>query len=297
MSWLKRLFGKSPAEPEGGPATSNDAPENIIPPPVEYKFVMPEDELYIPPPPIEISTADIDAAKDQIPFPILEVAGKDAHEFWESLREEHDGKSSPFVLGGKENLIRWSEEYVDTPFNNLEETLKELEAISGEHVLKLLTDLQGDGEGVDFSKVSSELLERWEAAIDNPTQKESSLSVGWDNQNGGYFDVVYIALLPTAHAFEIPAYLRMGGWNDMPKAAQLCAVFRLWGQRHDAVLIGGSYDYLELSIGNPPTSREAVVKLAVEQMAFNPDQGLNGYNELDLANHLLRSKMWGFWWD
>lgn len=118
----------------------------------------------------------------------------------------------------------------------------------------------------------------------------------------GLVPLVFIALVPTRHGWEVPAYLKFGGWNEAPTHAEHVAVLRRWGWRYGAEVLAMKVDTVELRIRRPPVSREEALEAAWELWAYAPD-GLPGrsgspvHTIEGLAAFALFARIWGFWWD
>ena len=99
-------------------------------------------------------------------------------------------------------------------------------------------------------------------------------------------------------SWQIPAYLRYGGWNDCPHPAVHCAVWKYWEERFGAKIVGASSDVVEAHVAQPPASREQAIQLAWEQYFYCydiVDQGVETIS--NLAASLLNHESWYFWWD
>ena len=137
-----------------------------------------------------------------------------------------------------------------------------------------------------------------------PPDVQKSLStltpptVAWDLLKGTYFDNVYIVTLPTNDWTTAPAYLRWGGWNACPPPEYHVAAFRSWRDRYGAELVGMSSDTLNIKVVSRPAHREEAQSLAREQYEYCPDIVDQGTGSVEvLAEGLLSSDWWGFWWD
>lgn len=109
---------------------------------------------------------------------------------------------------------------------------------------------------------------------------------------------VHVALVPVREAWQAPAFLGNGGWNDVPDVAEQVAVLRHWHRAHGAVLRAFNRDVMEFDVARPPAGRDASMALAREQFAFCPDLVHQGVGALrPLASALDGSTHWYFWWD
>jgi hypothetical protein len=109
---------------------------------------------------------------------------------------------------------------------------------------------------------------------------------------------LYLALVPVREAWQVPAYLQNGGWNAVPDPAEQVAVLRYWHERHGARLRCFSDDVMEFDVARPPEDRDAALALAREQYVFCADLVEQGAGALrPLAEALVDSRRWFFWWD
>jgi hypothetical protein len=116
----------------------------------------------------------------------------------------------------------------------------------------------------------------------------------------GEIEEVFIAKVPTAFSWEAVAYIGFGGWNDCPYDEEHVAILRYWHDRYGAHLLAQGGDMLECTVDRPPTTKEAALNLAREQLIYAVgtlgEFGI-GNSVHDLAAALLNSRHWVFWWD
>jgi hypothetical protein len=109
---------------------------------------------------------------------------------------------------------------------------------------------------------------------------------------------IYIALVPVAQSWMIPAFLKIGGWNDCPTAAEHSAIFKYWHEHYGATVASITRDVIELEVQRPPTTREQALQLAKQQFIYCPDIVYQGTETIaGLASTLLNGQVWFFWWD
>jgi hypothetical protein len=107
-----------------------------------------------------------------------------------------------------------------------------------------------------------------------------------------------MGLVPTTTPWEVPAFLRMGGWNSCPDAAVHCAIHRYWQSQFGAVIVAATADVVEMDVSRPPGTREAAMELAKQQYNYCSDIVDQGTETLSLlAASLLNGAAWYFWWD
>ncbi len=109
---------------------------------------------------------------------------------------------------------------------------------------------------------------------------------------------VMIAMFPTPRAWEVPAHVRYGGWNECPPAAVHVAMHQHWHERWGAQIACMSSDVIECTVERPPLTRPDAMALAREQMVYCPDIVHQGAQSLEgLAAVLYQARTWYFWWD
>ncbi len=223
------------------------------------------------------------------PFEIVTVDGAKALEEWTHLRTA--GRGWPVVIGDDESLRDTVEMFTGAPANTQPSTphiLKAAEAIIVPKDIKAWQEADGNGE-LDAP------IGKW------PTKVASSnlpLGAAIDILTGKPLTAAHIVLIPTSHGWEVPAYLRWGGWNSCPPPAHQMAILRSWHDRFGAELAGLSADYMNLQIARPVTQKDEAMVLAEEQYAYCPDLVDQGAGDITtLAASLIGQKWWDFWWD
>jgi hypothetical protein len=109
---------------------------------------------------------------------------------------------------------------------------------------------------------------------------------------------VWIAKIPTAKPCEVPAYLKLGGWNECPASEEHVAVWRFWQAKYGAEILCVTSDVIEATVKNPPAEKEECYTLAKEQFGYCSDIVTQGVGTIDaLAATLCNGKSWYFWWD
>jgi hypothetical protein len=109
---------------------------------------------------------------------------------------------------------------------------------------------------------------------------------------------IYIALVPVAQSWMIPVFLKIGGWNDCPTAAEHSAIFKYWHEHYGVTVASITRDVIELEVQRPPTTREQAIQLAKQQFIYCPDIVYQGTETIaGLASTLLNGQVWFFWWD
>lgn len=118
----------------------------------------------------------------------------------------------------------------------------------------------------------------------------------------GLVPLVYVALVPTRQGWQIPAYLKFGGWNEAPKPAEHVAVLRHFARRHGAEVLAMKFDTVELLVRRPPSTRDEAMTTAWEYWGYAADCLPGEYDSPahsieGLAAFVQSAHIWGFWWD
>ena len=109
---------------------------------------------------------------------------------------------------------------------------------------------------------------------------------------------LYLGLVPAYQGWEVPAPLRLGGWNDCPSPEAHVSLMRYWNDQHGANIVAATHDVVEMQVARPPTTREGALSLAMEQFYYCGDIVTQGTGTLErLAASLLNGTVWFFWWD
>lgn len=216
------------------------------------------------------------------PFELIEVAGKDALNTCLKLREQNPRTFTPVILGSRDelSLIEDNFEINETPLAQILETSTRV--VPDE----FFADRKADYENIDMGEWPVE-----RAPIDGISADKNTLS-------GRFHESVVIAKVPTAHSYEVPAYLRLGGWNECPGPEEHVAILRRWHSLYGAEVVCVTKDVIECTVVRPPTSKEAAMKLAEEQFLYCTDivdQGVGSISNLGAS--LVNAKFWYFWWD
>jgi hypothetical protein len=115
---------------------------------------------------------------------------------------------------------------------------------------------------------------------------------------GSRYPQVYVALVPTANCWHVPAHLRFGAWNECPQSEEHVALMRFWQQNFGAEVVGITSDVVEMLVEFPPSNKVDALKLAKQQYLYCQDIVDQGTQTLEvLAAGLLGGTSWFFWWD
>lgn len=215
----------------------------------------------------------------ELPIETVMVAGRDAIAAREKLASRPD--VTPIIMGEPdevEQLWEFADEAGDTPE-------QVIEAAGALDVEAWLRD-----------------RERGEPLPSGPWPRGESgsgeLGLHLDTLSRKPKKHVMIGLFPTRNAWEAPALMRYGGWNENPEAHVHVALHKRWHERHAARIACMSNDIVECLVDRPPATREAALVLAREQYLYCPDIVDQGVESVEaLAATLLNGRVWYFWWD
>lgn len=218
----------------------------------------------------------------ELPFPVEYLPGASAVE---ARRSRLGGEVVPILMGEPKDLDLLSE-IIESNDESLEQVLARAAAMDIEEWLSAR-------EEEEFED-SSAMAGSWPTEESPPIE----LSIHLDVLSRKPKSTVILGLVPTRHAWQVPAYLRLGGWNDCPEAPIHVALHKRWHIRYGAEIACVTSDVVECSVGRPPTTREDALALAREQYLYCPDIVNQGVESIEnLAALLMRSKSWYFWWD
>lgn len=156
-----------------------------------------------------------------------------------------------------------------------------------------------------FEEQRQELELEWEEELaDNegewpmePPAKQA-FTGATDIQTGKTLEKLAGAKIPVDRAWQIPAHLQFGGWNDCPEPEIQCAIWRYWEEKYGAAIVSINNDVLEAYVTKPPTTPAEAMALAWEQYLYCHDIVDQGTETIaNLAAGIINHKFWFFWWD
>ena len=109
----------------------------------------------------------------------------------------------------------------------------------------------------------------------------------------------WIALVPTKHSYEVPAFFRLGGWNGCPPAWVHVTVLREWHKRYGTEIVALTGDTVKLRSPRPPKMLKAATQFAHEQFLYSGgDSVFPGNGTLMELIELVIGYPYSFvWWD
>lgn len=215
-------------------------------------------------------------------YELVKVSGEQALNTYEALKNSAD--VIPVILGDEDDFAMLTEsmEYVTESIEQLLEQAEDMDALEWFE--------KRQAQDSDYYD-----LTHGEWHIHVPT---THLSAHLDILTGEPKAEIYIALVPTTDAWKIPAYLKIGGWNDCPTAAEHAAIFKYWQHHYGAKVACIAGDVIEMEVERPPKTKEDALKLAEQQFIYCPDIVYQGTETIAaLASTLLNGSAWFFWWD
>lgn len=218
-----------------------------------------------------------------IPFEVVWVPGEKAVSTLQELRQRSG--VTPVILGGREAFERVEEKFDMDEDASLEDMLDEAAGVDGDSWFRQRRD-----EDPEYYQAE---VGEWEGA-----QPNTEIRAHEDVLTRKPYPEVAIALVPTDKAWQVPCYLRAGGWNEVPPAPEMAAVFRYWEEQYGATVVSMADDVIEMAVARPPSTPEKALALARQQFLFAPDIVNQGTQELQgLASVLCGGTIWWFWWD
>lgn len=216
------------------------------------------------------------------PFEIVAVPGAFALQAWRELNLR-DGVV-PVLLGERSNA------------QAALESLAQVEASAD--------DIVAAGSALDIDAwLASRVAEQpdyyqYDSSVTGLVTGTAMLSPARHVLSGKPLAQVWFALVPVAQAWQVPAILKPGGWNDCPDAAVHLALFKRWDERYGARIVSCAFDVIEFVVSRPPATMQQAEQLAREQFVYCSDivhQGVGTGGSL--ARLLLNAETWYFWWD
>ena len=180
---------------------------------------------------------------------------------------------------------------------NVNDGQKILETRYQEYIVDYIEDYidPADSEEADYEKREPD--EFLGELADGDTISEL---VSLNNLNSDGTQEVILFEIPTVNPWEVIAWIPFGGWNECPPAEEMMAVCRYWYEKYKAIPAVISHDELEFYLETPIKEENTAWKLAKEHYAFCPDridQCTQSGTAGELADTILGSNVWYFWWD
>lgn len=231
---------------------------------------------------------------EALPFPVVTVPGASALREWERLRAE--GRGWPVVVGDDKALAVLTGYYNQSRATDPAAIIAEAGTLSFPDCLGTIEDSEEPDDDA-LSSMPDPDAAPWPDKVNVSGISLANPGTASDLMTRAHYDRCHILILPTSQGWEVPAYLRFGGWNACPPPAVQVAALRSWHQRFGAELVGLQTDTLNLRVDRRPADRAAAMALAWEQYRYCPDLAEDAGTLTELAATLLADDWWYFWWD
>lgn len=111
-------------------------------------------------------------------------------------------------------------------------------------------------------------------------------------------DTTLMICVPAGEPWQVPAHFYYGDWNDCPAPHIHVSLLKHWYEKFGVHVLSMTQDTLELFVENPVMTREDAMQVAEQQFVYDCDLIHQGSETLSaLAETLLGSRLWLFWWD
>jgi len=219
----------------------------------------------------------------------------------ELKRGEREG-FFPVLVPSDDTLAKWlnvsdeeKEDIINSAGGNGKELLQEwynsfmgdyVEENDWEDFKEFLEDMASDDE---------EALEELKECIE-PIDMLSSFS---SYRNEGIEETILFQI-PVDKPWKVIGWIPMGGWNECPAPKEMITICRYWYEKYGAVPAVITHDVMEFLVEKPVTDKEEAMELAKEHCAYTSDiveQCTRTGTLGEIAECLLNSKVWYFWWD
>lgn len=229
------------------------------------------------------TSAEAEAEIVNLPFEFIITKGAEAVGQLAALRNNTD--FTPIIMGNPKEL--------DLLIENLE-----LAEESEESILSAASDIQFPKWFEERAKADQEYYQLPRGDWPETPSTENELSAHRSVLTRRPLKEVVIGKVPTADPWKVPAYLKLGGWNECPLPHEHVAIFKKWAEEYGAKVACVTSDVIEFTVEHPPTTREHALKLAEGQFLYCSDIVYQGVETIaNLAAGLMNSKVWYFWWD
>lgn len=142
-------------------------------------------------------------------------------------------------------------------------------------------------------------LEDFMGVMDNGGTIDSLSAFEMSYKNDGIQETILFEV-PVDEPWKVIAWFPIGGWNECPAPEEMITVCRYWYKKYGAFPAVITHDVMEFYVERPVTDEEEAWKLAKEHYAFSNDrvdQCTATYTLGEVADCLIDSSVWYFWWD
>jgi hypothetical protein len=152
-----------------------------------------------------------------------------------------------------------------------------------------------------------EEIGHWQAGLQVPfprrfpglaARQEQELSSAERGKAIGSLQAAYLGLVPAARPADILPLIGWLGSDRFDSALPMAAVLRSWEDRFGARLVEAGHDEIRLLVDKPPRTPGHARAIAAEHYAFADECGGRGLSTVPaIADNLIGSPFWTFWWD
>ena len=229
------------------------------------------------------------------PYERIAVPGSGAMGEWKRLRDA--GKGWPVIVGDEDQLARIAEQ-----FSWNDPAVNPRPAAPDQSVAQILEAARSVRLPEDLRRWQGmEAADAYTPPMGSLTEPPASPREGPDvirQLDGGFLPEVFLVVLPTDKSFEVPAYLKWGGWNSCPPPELQVAMLRSWHERFGAELVGIRSDAMDLLVSRLPETFGEAMTLALEEYVYCNDSIDQGTGTVTgRAAELMADPWWDLWWD
>ncbi len=204
--------------------------------------------------------------------PVLVTADATLAEWFGSIIEEDEDYSREKILETERKETRRADEILEEEYKHYIEDFYE-----------------------DYGKEEADFLGELANGDDIDT-----LSSFYDYNNRGGIVETILFEIPVKNPWEVIAWLPFGGWNECPEPVEMMHICRYWYDEYKAVPAVITHDQMEFVLENPISDAETAWKVAKQHFAFcvdRVDQCTQTDTLGEVADCILNSRVWYFWWD
>lgn len=227
---------------------------------------------------------------DTTPFEQVVLDGSRVVQEWEALRQS--GRGWPVLVGSEDDLRMLGEGLTDRTDNaTVAAILKRADAVRypSDVISKKKAEYAEYGEEMPEPEKGVWPLEAPASPNDAP------IFVDHKNQP---LASIHALIIPTEDFTTVPAHLHWGGWNENPMPEIHVAALRSWKDRYGAELVSLRSDVMEVRVARRPKTVDEAMALAEEHCYYCSDIVDQGVGTISaLADVLMKSDWWFFWWD
>lgn len=222
------------------------------------------------------------------PYQVLRVPGAEALKTLMDLRSK--GAGVPVILGNQETYERMVESFELNDESTPDQLIEAALQIDVSHWLK-----EREAENPEYYAAEPAEPTEWPEDDQSPN---TSITAHCDVLTRKPHSEVVIAVIPAGEPWMVPCYLKIGNWNEVPKAEEHAALFKYWAESYGAKVACIADDIIELTVDRPASSRKEALALAKQQFVYCADIVHQGVGSVEaLAATLLGATVWYFWWD